>query len=79
MDPSNAVCIDAHDLVVSKLVAGREKDIEFAVALIRAKLISAEVLFERIKLLAVPNAVIKRIRISIVRCSATADQPPKVL
>ena len=29
-DPSDARCLDPHDLVVSKLVAGREKDHDFA-------------------------------------------------
>lgn len=27
--PNRAICLDPHDLVVSKLVAGRQKDIEF--------------------------------------------------
>ncbi len=34
--PSHAVCLEPHDLVISKLVAGREKDLEFATALIGA-------------------------------------------
>lgn len=33
-DPSTAVCLEPHDLVVSKLVAGRDKDLSFVAALI---------------------------------------------
>lgn len=40
--PSTAVCLDAHDLVVSKLVAGLEKDLLFAAALIDAQLVDGE-------------------------------------
>lgn len=46
-EPSAAVCIEAHDLVVSKLVAGREKDISFAGALIRERLVDVSTLLEK--------------------------------
>lgn len=46
--PSTALCLDPHDLVVSKLVAGREKDLRFARALIEAELIEPDVLQERV-------------------------------
>jgi hypothetical protein len=49
--PSRARCLDQYDLDVSKLVAQREKDIRFAVALIGADLISHAVLQERAGLL----------------------------
>lgn len=48
-------CLDAHDLVVSKLVAGRMKDLEFADALLRESLVDAELLVARAQLLAVPS------------------------
>ena len=60
-EPSRAVCLDKHDLVVSKLAAGREKDRSFADALIAAGLVDVEVLKERVDLLPVPVAVKKRI------------------
>jgi len=47
-------CLDAHDLVVSKLVAYREKDFEFAHALLQAGLVEPDVLIERAMLLPVP-------------------------
>ena len=65
--PSHAVCLEANDLVISKLVAGREKDLEFATVLIRADLVDPEILLERAELLPVPGAVIRRVRESIGR------------
>jgi hypothetical protein len=73
-EPSRARCIDAHDPVVSKLVAGREKDINFAAALITAKLVNVDTLLERAELLPSPGAVRKRVSASITRC---AGRPPR--
>lgn len=64
---AKAKCLEPHDLVVSKLVAGREKDREFAAALVRAGLVDAEILKERANLLPLPQAVISRITQSIER------------
>ena len=58
---SRAVCLDAHDLVISKLVAGREKDFEFARALLTAGLIDLDTLKARAKLLADPAAIRQRV------------------
>jgi hypothetical protein len=71
--PSKAQCIEAHDLVVSKLVAGREKDIDFAQALIRDGLVNVDVLIERTNLLPRPGAVRKRVLHSIERCARRAQ------
>jgi hypothetical protein len=49
--PGRGHCLDPHDCVISKLVAGREKDLAFAGALIRAQLINPDVLLERLELL----------------------------
>ena len=67
--PSRAICLDSHDLVVSKLVAGRQKDIEFAKALLEADLISTAILVERTEMLEVPRAVITRVLSAISRIS----------
>lgn len=72
--PSHAVCLEPHDLVVSKLVAGREKDLEFATALIRARLVDPEILVERAEFLPVPGAVIRRVRESIGRRVKAAER-----
>ena len=69
--PSRATCLDPHDLVVSKLVAGRQKDIEFAKALLESGLISASLLVERAELLDMPRAVINRVRSAIIRVSTS--------
>jgi uncharacterized nucleotidyltransferase DUF6036 len=61
---SRAVCLDPHDLVVSKLVAGREKDFDFARALLSARLVQADILLVRAELLpaAVRDRVIRSVR-----------------
>ena len=41
-------CLEAHDLVVSKLVAGREKDLEFTKVAVREELVQPEVLSRRV-------------------------------
>lgn len=42
------LCLEIHDLVVSKYVAGREKDLEFTAAALRHGLVLAKVLLERL-------------------------------
>lgn len=41
-------CLEVHDLVLSKLVAGREKDLEFAAAAFQHGLVEQQVLRERL-------------------------------
>lgn len=59
--PSQARCLEPHDLVCAKLVAGREKDFGFAVALIDARLVSCELLLERARTLETIPAVRSRV------------------
>jgi hypothetical protein len=73
-EPSRARCIEAHDLVVSKLVAGREKDLDFATALIAAGLVDHDKLLDRAGALPRPGAVRKRVQASIRRCARRAHQ-----
>ena len=49
--PGRGLCLEPHDLVISKLVANREKDHEFAAALLKAGLIKKATLLERVTLL----------------------------
>ena len=49
--PARARCLEPHDCVVAKLVAGRDKDRAFAAALIREGLVEAETLIVRIRAL----------------------------
>jgi hypothetical protein len=53
-------CLEPHDLVVAKLVAGRMKDLEFADALLHADLIEADVLLARAQMLEQP-VVVRRV------------------
>lgn len=57
------LCLEAHDLAVSKLVAFREKDREFVRILLREALVSPETLLERLTTLSVDREeVTDRIR-----------------
>jgi hypothetical protein len=42
------LCLEVHDLAVSKLVAGREKDLDFVGALLRHRLANSEVIGQRL-------------------------------
>lgn len=46
--PGRGLCLERHDCVVAKLVAGRAKDFAFAGVLVRAGLVDPAVLAERI-------------------------------
>jgi hypothetical protein len=46
--PGRGLCLDPHDCAVSKLVAGREKDLSFAAALVREGLIDLDIIADRI-------------------------------
>ena len=61
--PGRGRCLEPHDCVISKMVAGREKDYAFAGALLEAGLVCAETLGERLGLLDDADPVaIERIR-----------------
>lgn len=53
-------CLEIHDLLASKYVAGRERDIEFAAEAIKHGLILKDLLEEKIKLLPVNQALKER-------------------
>jgi hypothetical protein len=72
---SAAVCLDAHDLVVSKLVAGRDKDLTFATALLTAGLVNRGTLLERAGSLNVPEPMRARVRGHIERCAMGGPAP----
>lgn len=60
--PGRGLCLEPHDCVISKLVAGREKDLAFASALVRAGLIDLDVLASRVGTVAAHPLVVERIR-----------------
>jgi hypothetical protein len=43
------LCLEVHDLAISKLAAGREKDLEFVEAMLAHSLTNIEVLRERLR------------------------------
>lgn len=45
---ATALCLEVHDLAISKLVAGREKDFDFVAALLRHRMVELAVLTERL-------------------------------
>lgn len=47
-------CLEAHDLVLAKCVAGRDKDLVFARAALAADLVTGDVLLDRVDALPVP-------------------------
>jgi hypothetical protein len=61
-EPARGLCLEPHDCVVSKLVAGRWKDRDFATALLRERLVEADIVLERIDLLPVTPADKARLR-----------------
>lgn len=61
-EPGRGYLLEPHDCVVSKLIAGREKDYLFAAALIEAGLVDAAVIAERIENVEVSDALRQRLR-----------------
>jgi hypothetical protein len=61
-------CLEVHDLSVSKLVAGREKDLDFVRVLVRERMVDPTVLQERVTMLSDPGGVrdLARARLSQV-------------
>lgn len=54
--PATGLCLEIHDLVLSKYAAGREKDRAFARGAIRHGLVRREVLLDRLPAMPVPSA-----------------------
>jgi hypothetical protein len=60
--PGRGLCLEPHDCVVSKMVAARPKDYEFATALLKAELLDPDTLSDRIELLDIAEPEKQRIR-----------------
>jgi hypothetical protein len=65
-------CLEAHDLVLSKYVAAREKDDRFVRAALAAKLVVRDTLLERLKGLPVEGDTKERLRRRIVADASAA-------
>jgi hypothetical protein len=64
------LCLEIHDLAVSKLVAGREKDIDFLSGLLRHHLAQVSVIRERLAKTALP---VEQIQICVARLDRLAS------
>lgn len=67
-EPGHALCLEPHDCVLAKMVAGRDKDYAFGTALLMAGLVRPRVLEARIDHLPVEESVKHRIR-EWLRCN----------
>jgi hypothetical protein len=56
------MCLEPHDLVLSKYVAGREKDRDYVRAAARHRLVESAVLLQRLEGISVPPDSRQRIR-----------------
>ncbi len=56
------LCLEAHDLAISKYVAGREKDLSFTFELARHGITKKSVLLARLKDTALTNVIRKIVR-----------------
>jgi hypothetical protein len=59
---ATGLCLEAHDLAISKYVAGREKDLRFTFQLARHGITSRSVLLERLKNTALTDVIRKLVR-----------------
>lgn len=67
------LCLDVHDLAISKLVAGRPKDLEFLQELIRHRMIDLSTLFERLADTGIQDSERDRIRARIRALSGRGE------
>jgi len=68
--PAEALCLDPSDLAVAKLVASRQKDIEYVASLLGSGHLEPEVLRERVASLSVVGAVRSRVSVLLERLIA---------
>lgn len=60
-------CLDVHDLAISKLAAGRERDLDFFQVLVREGMVDLNVLGDRLGTLVLPNDRIEAMRQRLLR------------
>ncbi len=65
-------CLEVHDLAISKLVAGRDRDLAFLLVLLREQMVSPDVLRERLRLLTVPASLMELLQQRLARAELRA-------
>ncbi|MBY0495104.1 MAG: hypothetical protein K2Y23_12910 [Cyanobacteria bacterium] len=68
-------CLDVHDLALSKLVAGRDKDLDFVQTLLQEDMAAPRVLTERVKTLPVSGAQLEAVIARLHRLSTASGRP----
>ena len=64
-------CLEAHDLAAAKLAAGRDQDLRFVQILLSERLVSADVLLNRVNTLSLPADQVALVRARVVRLAGT--------
>lgn len=64
-------CLDRHDLVAAKLLAGRDKDISYCRALVSANLVDPSVVAQRIQLTSDVEEIVRHRALDILYASGT--------
>ncbi len=72
-----AWCLEVHDLVLSKCVAGRDRDWEFAAEALRAGIASSDVLLARIPGLPVGDEARARVEKGLRGLMASEERHPR--
>jgi hypothetical protein len=73
---SVAYCLEAHDLVLAKCAAGRERDWEFALSALRAGLVNGDELLVRIDAMPLDEARRTQVRSMVTGLLTRAAAPP---
>ena len=68
-------CLEVHDLALSKLVAGRDKDLEYVQVLMREKMVAPSVLHERLKTLPLSPGRLAVVHTRLLATESAAANP----
>jgi hypothetical protein len=69
---AKGLCLEVHDLLVAKAIAGREKDLSFLRDAVRHRMAKPEILFRRLATMRLEEAVREAARATIERVFRTA-------
>ena len=73
--PGKGLCLEPHDLALSKYVAGREKDLDFTRAMIRADMLDKGILLKRLPTIGIDERVKRVAKGRIERQFAEKSRP----
>jgi hypothetical protein len=65
-------CLELHDLASSKLIAGRERDVDFVRVLVHERLVDLDTLDDRLRKLPVESSRIETLRTTLRRLAGSA-------